>query len=284
MGATGATIDAVAATRPAARCKSRSHALPLTTRGGEHVLAALVTPFPPRPPTNQREPKLDSKDRLDVATEVAETRSCDTILLLEARKRADLYLWLAKTPAGPTVKFHLSNVHTMEELHFPGNNLLHSRPLLAFDGFDNTPSTPVWGLLQELLTHAFSAPRGHRHVKPFVDHILLFTVLDGRVWLRHYQITDADNVEGKEDATVGSGVVEIGPRLVLNPVRVFGGSMGGKTAWENPAYVGPNEIRRAERLRASGGYKHRVIAKVDKGKRVAASRRKPQPLDNMYRV
>eukprot|EP00170_Pyropia_yezoensis_P000678 contig_3199_g679 len=141
-----------------------------------------------------------------------------------------------------------------------------------------------WRLLRELLTSAFSAPRGHRHVKPFVGLILLFTVLDGRVWVRLYQITDADNVEGKEDATVGSGVVEISTLLVLNPVRVFRGSMFGKTAWEDPAYVRPNEIRRAERLHASGGYKHRVITKADKGKRVAASRRKPQPLENIYRV
>ena len=256
------------------------------TSRGRHLLEDLRRLLPHA----KREPKLDAKDRLDVAAEVAETRSCDTILLLEARKRSDLYLWAAKTPAGPSIKFHVTNVHTMEELHFPGNNLMHSRPLLAFDGFDggggsaSAAGAPVWSVVREVLTHAFSAPRGHRKVKPFVDHLLLFSVLDGRVWMRHYQITDAENVEGKEDLHVGSRVVEIGPRLVLNPVRVFGGTMGGKTAWENPSYVGPNEIRRAERLRAAGGYKHRAIAKVDKSRRTEASRRQPQPLDNMYKV
>ena len=33
-----------------------------------------------------------------------------------------------------------------------------------------------------------------------------------------------------------------GPRFVLNLVRVFDGSFGGATLYENPNYVSPNEV------------------------------------------
>ena len=32
-------------------------------------------------------------------------------------------MWLAKTPGGPSVKFLVSNVHTMAELKLAGNHL-----------------------------------------------------------------------------------------------------------------------------------------------------------------
>ena len=38
-------------------------------------------------------------------------------------------------------------------------------------------------------------------------------------------------------------LVEIGPRFVLNLVRIFKGSIGGQTLYENSNYVSPNEVR-----------------------------------------
>ena len=54
---------------------------------------------------------------------------------------------------------------------------------------------------------------------------------------------------------------------VLNPVRIFGGSFGGPTLWENPQYVSPNDIRAAERGRQGGKYAGRLVAQT---KRVSA--------------
>ena len=34
----------------------------------------------------------------------------------------------------------------------------------------------------------------------------------------------------------------IGPRFVLNPIKVFDGSFGGRTLYENPRYVTPNAV------------------------------------------
>lgn len=65
-----------------------------------------------------------------------------------------MYLWAAKTPNGPSIKMHVQNVHTMDELKMTGNCLKGSRGLLSFDkGFEDTE----WGkLTKEVFTQVCS--------------------------------------------------------------------------------------------------------------------------------
>lgn len=227
--------------------KNKTKVLMISTRGVTTRFRHLMEDMQALLPHAKKESKLDSKDRLEVATEVAELRNCDTIMLFESRKRQDLYLWLSKAPFGPCVKFHIANLHTMSELAFPGNNLKFSRSLLTFDPlFDKTPAMQ---LVKELLMQTFSAPAGHRKTKPFVDHVMSFTFVDGRIWFRHYQIVDAALNEKVIDKDVESTLVEIGPRFVMAPIKIFSGSFKGATLWENDTYIGPNEVRRALRKR-----------------------------------
>ena len=74
--------------------------------------------------------------------EIAEVRGCQSVLFLECRKRGmDGYLWLGRTGnnnsssgvaggsemtektqlmtlGGPSVKFHITNIHTMDEVSY----------------------------------------------------------------------------------------------------------------------------------------------------------------------
>jgi ribosome biogenesis protein BRX1 len=95
--------------------------------------------------------KLDSKNHLHLLPELADLHSCNNTLYFEARRHEDLYLWAAKTPNGPSIKLHVRNVHTMDELKMTGNCLKGSRGILSFDAaFEETE----WGLLtKELFTH-----------------------------------------------------------------------------------------------------------------------------------
>jgi ribosome biogenesis protein BRX1 len=43
--------------------------------------------------------------------------------------------------------------------------------------------------------------------------------------------------------------MEIGPRFVLNPIRMFAGSFGGPTLWQNVSYISPNEARRLIKIK-----------------------------------
>lgn len=261
--------------------KNKTKVLIMTTRGVttrfRHLLQDLMTILPHA----KKESKLDTKNKLDITAEFAEIRNCDTILLFEARKRQDLYLWLSKSPFGPTLKFHVANLHTMLELSFPGNNLMYSRPLVTFDPqFDQSP---ILRLMKEMLGQLFSAPSGHRKTKPFIDHVVTFTLIDGRIWFRHYQIVDAALDEKVVDKSVESTLVEIGPRFVLAPIKCMSGTFTGSVLWENPSYIGPNEIRRVLKKRQGDKTYDRVAKKRKRALHVENNPIEHPQIDKIFR-
>lgn len=128
----------------------------------------------------------------------------------------------------------------------------------------------------------FSVPKTSRRTKPFIDHILTFSILDNKVWFRNYQVrsaslspspplrrrlpfpsqsTQQSHVSAsncfplssrrlilylalfrlqiiEKDPLVPAGppqtsLVEIGPRFVMTPIRIFEGSFSGATVFEN---------------------------------------------------
>lgn len=107
---------------------------------------------------------------------------------MENRRRSDTYMWLANMQTGPTLKFLVQNIHTMEELKFSGNCLRGSRPFLSFDpAFDSHP----WSrLVKEVLAQTFGTPAYHPRSQPFFDHVFVFRLLDKRIWFRNYQVTN----------------------------------------------------------------------------------------------
>jgi ribosome biogenesis protein BRX1 len=161
----------------------------------------------------------------------------------------------------------------MSELHFPGNCLKGSRPILSFDStFDTEPHLLV---IKELFTHIFGVPQTSRKLKPFIDHVMGFTVADGKIWVRCFEIKETEVAKGTDDtqtqATTNSepndsisivksdgkkdtaiSLLEIGPRFVLTPIVILESSFGGPVIYENKQFVSPNHIR-AELRRARAG-------------------------------
>jgi len=172
------------------------------------------------------------------------------------------------------------SVHTMEELHFTGNCLKGSRPILSFDAaFDNQAHLRV---IKELLLHTFGVPKGARKTKPFVDHVMGFTVADGRIWIRCYQIDETEagklnsTVDGEQPQSViepavkgksgetSLSLIEIGPRFVLTPIVILESSFGGPVIYENKEFVSPNQIRANMRLSRAGKYNSRTDQSTDR--------------------
>jgi len=224
----------------------------MTSRGINHRVRFLTQDLLKMLPHSKKDAKCYMRDGLPAINEVAEMKNCDCTMMLECRKRSDVYLWLAKTPNGPSMKFQMTNIHTMDELNLTGNMLMGSRPLLSFDSaFDEQPHLKV---AQELLRQMFAVPRGHMKSKPFIDHIYHFALVDERIWFRNYQIVYPPN--DKDDLS-DIDLVEVGPRFVLFPIRVFGGSFGGKTLWKNGEYITPTQLRVMAKRRGGGKYKER---------------------------
>jgi ribosome biogenesis protein BRX1 len=61
---------------------------------------------------------------------------------------------------------------------------------------------------------------------------------DNRIWFRNYQIIEKMGEKSQKEISL----VEIGPRFVMNVIRIFDGSFGGSTLYENPHYVSPNSV------------------------------------------
>ena len=60
-----------------------------------------------------------------------------------------------------------------------------------------------------------------------------------------YMSADLQVVPGidKKKASADSvSLVEVGPRVCLNPIKIFGGSFGGPVLFDNPHFVSPNRV------------------------------------------
>ncbi|KAJ2779700.1 Ribosome biogenesis protein brx1 [Coemansia interrupta] len=232
-------------------------------------------------PHAKKEAKIEAKKDMDLLNEMAEIQGCNNVFYFETRKHTDLYLWISRAPSGPSVKFQVQNLHTMDELKMTGNCLKGSRPILSFDA--NFETEPHLQLLKEILTQTFGVPKGARKSKPFFDHVFTFSIVDGRIWFRNYQIAEKDSETGGDlGRNDKPTLIEIGPRFVLNTIRIFEGSFGGPTLYENPNFVSPNVIR--ANLRKSRAVKHvdRINSAKAKEVRTAENPLPTDPLNDVF--
>lgn len=60
-------------------------------------------------PHAKKSEKFDGKSKLYDLNELAELSNCNLLMYFETRKQKDLYMWMSKTPNGPSVRFQVSN-------------------------------------------------------------------------------------------------------------------------------------------------------------------------------
>ncbi|MCO5580079.1 hypothetical protein L7F22_033945 [Adiantum nelumboides] len=249
-----ASEDVVASDVVAPR-RNKQRVLLLPSRGVTMRMRHLVNDIEALLPHAKKDSKLDSKSNLHILNELAELNNCNNTLYFEARKAEDLYLWASKTPNGPSAKMHVQNIHTMDELKMTGNCLKGSRPLLSFDkAFDQRPH---WALLKEMFTQDSTTNQALHRPRRFLLHRRQQDLVP--------QLSDhrkgpgcGDRQEGEEGrgahtrrdwATHGS-----------DPIRIFEGSFGGATVYENPEYISPNAVRHNVRRKKGDEYRDRTAA------------------------
>lgn len=254
--------------------KNRQRVLLIMSRGVTSRHRHLISDIHAMLPHAHKEPKYDGKEKLSLLNEIAGMYNCNNILYFEARKHLDLYMWMSKAPNGPTAKFHVQNIHTMDELNFTGNCLKGSRPILSFDVSFN--ESAHYRLIKEMFIQIMGVPPRARKSKPFIDHVVSFGIVDNKIWVRNYQILEEQSVDGKQ---LNLSLVEIGPRYVLTLISVLEGSFGGPVIYENKEYVSPNAVRAQQRkvdaIRSQG----RDAAKSTKAIRKRDHILKADPLD-----
>lgn len=268
--------------RKETRWVNRQRVLVLGSRGMTHLQRHLMEDFKRLLPHHKAEAKWERKQTMRDIGELAQLRSCNNVLYFESRKR-DLLLHVAKIPLGPTMIFRVLNIHTLAEMKMTGNCLLHSRPLLLFSpefGSEGAPAAAHLALLRDLFVQVFGTPRNHPKAKPFFDHAFGFYKFDGnRVWFRHYQIAPLVGGEGGDaDKPDRQTFVEIGPRCVLEMVKVLEGAFSGQTLWSNPNFVCSRDLMALQRAARSQMYAQRVAAKEKRSKRLEEMELEEDPL------
>ena len=87
----------------------KERVLVLCTRGTaaryRHLMLDLIQLLP----HSKKESKLDVKRDFRIVADIAEIKSCSSAVLFECRKFKDLYVWMSKTPQGPSIKFIAQN-------------------------------------------------------------------------------------------------------------------------------------------------------------------------------
>lgn len=163
-----------------------------------------------------------------------------------------------------------------------------SRPLLQFDAaFDTTPHL---ALLKEMMIQVFGSPKGHPKTKPFIDHVFSFFYADNKIWFRNYQIVYPQQAAAAVAASTPSGaeplanadpvLVEIGPRFVLAPIRIFESSFGGAVLWDSPSFISPNALRSELKRKQAEKLASRHQQVRESSKRHAAANLPKTHLDN----
>jgi ribosome biogenesis protein BRX1 len=129
----------------------RERVLLLCSRGSLARTRHLINDLKRLMPHVRSEAKFDKKSKLEDLNEMCELANCTKCLYFESRKGRDTYLWVSNVDGGPSLKFLMRNIHTMNELNLVGNCLKGSRPILSFDAaFDQAPH---FKLIKELLVN-----------------------------------------------------------------------------------------------------------------------------------
>lgn len=88
---------------------TKQKTLVLSSRGITHRYRHLMKDIIDLLPHSKKDSKLDTKQALWVINEACDMKGCNNCIFFEVRKGLDLFMWLAKVPNGPSIKFHVLN-------------------------------------------------------------------------------------------------------------------------------------------------------------------------------
>ena len=105
-------------------------------------------------PHSITEPKMDPKTNITIITDMCKLRGCTGSIFFECHRHGELFVYMGLTPDGPTAKFQVYNIHSMEEVELTGNHMLNSRPIILFSNeFDTLPFLSV---IKEIFIQVFT--------------------------------------------------------------------------------------------------------------------------------
>ncbi|AFM97646.1 60S ribosomal subunit biogenesis RNA-binding protein [Encephalitozoon hellem ATCC 50504] len=146
--------------------------------------------------------KVEEEQKWDMGKDYKELRSlmelneCDSMLFFRSTKRSD-DLWIG-IHNGMSAVFRIYSLFTVKDCNFPVNSFKDCGYVLMFS--KEFEEIEHLGHVKSVIEHVFRSNETK-------DKALCFFYLDGVIWVRCYKI--------------GKKLEEIGPRLVLEVLKVF---------------------------------------------------------------
>jgi ribosome biogenesis protein BRX1 len=96
--------------------KNRQRTLIVSSRGVTATHRQLISDIFDLIANAKRDSKIERKGQKQVIDDLCNERSCNNYLFFESHKNTDLFMWVCKSPAGPSLKFEVKEIHTTLEL------------------------------------------------------------------------------------------------------------------------------------------------------------------------
>lgn len=222
-------------TKKAENWHNKQRTILLSSKGTNQKERQLIKDFIQILPHCKTDSKLEKREIQEQIKSICQMNSATNYMYFENRGKKT-FLYIGKYPEGPTIKYLIKNCVAGNDLRYTGNCLKSSRPILSFGSeFQNNIQKK---LEKNLWVDILNVPNNHPKSQPFVDKIFAFNYVKGISYFRNYQIKQNGH------KTTDVELIEIGPRMNLELIRVFSGVLGGETLYKNPNFVSATEERR----------------------------------------
>jgi ribosome biogenesis protein BRX1 len=162
---------------------------------------------------------------------------CENFMYFEVRK-TNQYLWIGKSPSGPSAFLHVVDYNPLHKSKYTGNFMIASRTVFSFGPqFDVKPE---YHLLKELLVDSLNVPKNYPRTQRYLEKVMAFELVDGLIYVRMFQIKKNESIKQ------GFELIESGPRMTLQLVKIFSETLGGNIFYENPNFKAP-EAKKVEK-------------------------------------
>eukprot|EP00919_Chromeraceae_sp_WS-2016_P060282 GHVR01143120.1.p1 GENE.GHVR01143120.1~~GHVR01143120.1.p1 ORF type:complete len:134 (-),score=24.12 GHVR01143120.1:505-906(-) len=91
------------------RWKNKQRTLVFCSRGITHRFRHFLDDLRKLLPHHRTESKWEKNQSLRDINELCEMKLCNNCIFLETRKLKELYMWVSRTPNGPSIKFQVLN-------------------------------------------------------------------------------------------------------------------------------------------------------------------------------
>eukprot|EP00917_Polyrhabdina_sp_WS-2016_P000289 GHVP01000634.1.p1 GENE.GHVP01000634.1~~GHVP01000634.1.p1 ORF type:complete len:264 (+),score=34.92 GHVP01000634.1:212-1003(+) len=230
-------------------------------------------------PHSKKTARFDIRKDMSELNEVISLNKADNGIYVERNHKEGVSnLWISNGLSEPSIKFQLIGSESIKEMRSDGNCFILSTPILSFENSFNRYKEYI--IIKNSLIGIFGTPKHHKksNNKKLIDQydrMFHFSIVDGKIWFRHYGINSDRNtgtlndikgegiskgnsrgnsIDDSIDRGIGNNIannlsnnidiLEIGPRIIITPMKILSGSFKGDVLWETGGTMTEDIIER----------------------------------------